>query len=222
MDNHGTGLEIVGTMEKFDSLARFDSLAATWDVDPVHIARTHDVARHLRERIQLAGRRVLEVGAGTGLLSFALSEDVGSVLAVDPSPGMVSVLVNKIRQSGSGNIQALRCGDDLVGLDGLFDVVMLQMALHHVQDVQAFLVRAASILAPGGFLAIADLDTEDGTFHGPEVADIHLGFDRVQLVNQISLTGLEPVSIETAHVMRRTSDAGEKDYPIFLVVARKG
>ena len=208
-------------MSPMDSSDRFDTLASGWDIDPVHIARTRDVARLIRERIPLAGRAALEVGAGTGLLSFALSPDLGSVVASDPSSGMVSVLETKIRQSGSGNVSARLGGDDLAGLDGPFDLVMLQMALHHIPDIASFLERVSGILAPGGFLAIADLDTEDGSFHGPDTSDVHLGFDRVDLVHWISVAGLEPVSIETVHKMFRTTEAGERVFPIFLAVALK-
>jgi len=209
-------------MVPMDSAARFDALAASWDVDPIHLDRTRDVARHIRQRIPLAGRAALEVGAGTGLLSFALSPDLNTVLAIDPSPGMIGVLEDKIRQSESDNIQARSGGDELSGVGSEFDLVMLQMALHHIPDVPGFLARATKILSPGGYLAIADLDTEDGSFHTPDVTGIHLGFDRVELVHQIAEAGLEPVSIETVHTMRRKTATGERDYPIFLVVARKG
>jgi len=68
---------------------------------------------------------------------------------------------------------------------------------------------------------IADLDTEDGSFHGPEVKDVHLGFDRSEIVQMLSQAGFEVVSIGTAHVMKRAVEGKTRDYPIFLVVGRK-
>jgi 2-polyprenyl-3-methyl-5-hydroxy-6-metoxy-1,4-benzoquinol methylase len=201
--------------------SRFDALAAGWDIAPQHVDRTRDVVRLVRERIPLAGRSALEVGAGTGLLSFALSPELRSVLATDPSPGMVAVLEDKIRQSGSWNVRALRVGDDLAGVEGPFGLVMLQMALHHVSDPSTFLVRAASLLEPGGYLAVADLDREDGSFHGPEVADVHRGFERTEIVSWLADAGLEPVSVGTAHSMRRTAGGVAREYPIFLAIARR-
>jgi 2-polyprenyl-3-methyl-5-hydroxy-6-metoxy-1,4-benzoquinol methylase len=200
---------------------RFDELAKSWDIAPQHVARTRDVAVLIRERIRLAGMSSIEIGAGTGLLSFALSDALGSVLATDPSQGMIEVLNDKIRQSGSGNISASRCGDELAEVDGPFELAMLQMALHHIPDVAGFLRRVHGKLAPGGTLAIADLDTEDGSFHGAEVKDVHLGFDRTELLEQLSDAGFESVSIGTAHTMKRSVEGVVREYPIFLVIARK-
>lgn len=200
---------------------RFDTLAKEWDVAPQHVARTRDVAALIRERVPLAGMSSLEIGAGTGLLSFALSDTLGEVLATDPSQGMVDVLVDKIRQSGSGNIRASRCGDDLAEAIGPYDLAMLQMALHHIPDVPGFLRRAHGKLRSGGTLAIADLDTEDGSFHGAEVKDVHLGFDRTEILQRLEDAGFQPVSIGTAHSMKRVVNGIEREYPIFLAIARK-
>ncbi len=207
-------------MRQVSGDSRFDSMAKEWDIAPQHVERTRDVARLLRERIPLDGLTALEVGAGTGLLSFALSDWLGSVLATDPSQGMIEVLQDKIRQSASPNLRTERSGDDLAEIEGPFDLAMLQMALHHIPDVSGFLRRVHGKLRPHGYLAIADLDAEDGSFHGPEVRDVHLGFDRMDLVDQLAEAGFEPVSMETAHVMKRRVDGIDREFPVFLVVAR--
>lgn len=208
-------------MKKVSTGNRFDALAREWDVAPQHVERTRDIAVLLRERIPLAGLSAIEVGAGTGLLSFALADWLDRVLATDPSQGMVDVLEDKIRQIASPNLQAARCGDDLAEVDDAFDLAMLQMALHHIPDVPGFFRRIHGKLVPGGYLAIADLDREDGSFHGPEVSDIHLGFDRMELLDQLAEAGFEPVSMETAHVMKRRVDGATREYPIFLSISRK-
>ena len=201
--------------------SRFDQIASTWDIAPQHLERTRDISALLRRRIDLEGRIALEVGAGTGLLSFALADTLKSVVATDPSQGMIDVLHDKIRQSGCANIQAARCGDDLAGVTGPFDLAMAQMALHHIPDVDGFLRRALEKLRPGGVLAIADLDTEDGSFHGPEVTDVHHGFDRADLSSRLRVAGFESVAIETAHTMVREVAGSTRPYPIFLALARR-
>ena len=199
---------------------RFDDLARLWDVAPVHLERTRDVVRGLREGLDLVGMRALEVGAGTGLLSFALSGDLGRILATDPSSGMVDVLEEKIRESGVSNVRALRADDSLAGVEGPFDLVVSQMALHHVPDVDAFLARARTLLRAGGWIAIADLDPEDGSFHGPEVRDVHLGFDRADLGRRLTAAGFGGVRVSTVHTMLRTVDGKARSYPIFLCLAQ--
>lgn len=203
------------------STDRFDELARSWDVAPMHVERTAAIASALRGVLPSTGLRTLEVGAGTGLLSFALADHLGPVLATDPSAGMVTALEDKIRQTGSASLSALRCGDDLAGVDGPFDLILSQMALHHIPDVPGFLVRAASRLPAGGWLAIADLDLEDGSFHGPTVTDVHFGFDRQILSSLLEQAGFGQITFSTVHTMRRNTEAGLRDYPIFLVTARR-
>lgn len=200
---------------------RFEQLARGWDLAPMHVERTRDVAAMLRGRLPLPLARGLEVGAGTGLLSLALAGEIGSIVAADPSPGMLDVLRVKIEAARMPNISAVLAGDDLAGVDGAFDVVLLQMALHHVADVPGFLGRAFARLLPGGWIAIADLDSEDGSFHGPEVKDVHLGFGRDEIAGRARDAGFVQVRIETAHVMRRGAGASRREYPVFLLVARR-
>ncbi len=203
------------------STDRFDELARSWDVAPMHVERTAAIASALRGILPSTGLRTLEVGAGTGLLSFALADHLGPVLATDPSAGMVTALEDKIRQTGSPSLSALRCGDDLAGADGPFDLILSQMALHHIPDVPGFLARAASRLPAGGWLAIADLDLEDGSFHGPTITDVHLGFDRQILASRLDEAGFEEIVFSTVHTMRKDSETGPREYPIFLVTARR-
>lgn len=200
---------------------RFDALAASWDVAQVHIDRTRDIADAMRGLVPLEGLNALEVGAGTALLSFALRDALRSVVATDPSQGMVDVIEDKIRQHGCSNMRSARCGDDLSCVGSPFDLVMLQMALHHVPDVPAFLRRAHGKLRAGGILAIADLDSEDGSFHGPDVKDVHLGFDRAELSTRLSEAGFEVFAFETAHTMVRERDGKRREYPVFLALARR-
>jgi hypothetical protein len=69
-------------------------------------------------------------------------------------------------------------------------------------------------LRPGGRIALADLDREDGTFHSSDVTDVfHLGFDRADLKAQLAQAGFDDVSDTTAFVHHRN----DRDYPVFLV-----
>lgn len=212
-------MESTHTDESTDA-GRFDRLAKEWDVAPMHLDRTHDVANLMRHKLALSGRDALEVGAGTGLLSFALAANLGQILATDPSAGMVDVLKGKIEKSGIENIQALRTDDSLEGVAGPFDLVMSQMALHHIPDVDAFVQKAYSMIRLGGNLAIADLDSEDGSFHGPEVTDVHHGFDREDLGRRLAQAGFTDIDFETVHVMKRPVGGSMVEFPIFLCVAK--
>ncbi len=62
------------------------------------------------------------------------------------------------------------------GPAGQFDLVVTAMTLHHIADVPGFLARLGHLLRKDGRLAVADLVTEDGSFHAPMTVP-HNGFD---------------------------------------------
>ena len=60
--------------------------------------------------------------------------------------------------------------------EGSFDLIYTLMVLHHVGDVETIIRKFRGLLNPGGYLAIADLYSEDGSFHGEGFSG-HMGFD---------------------------------------------
>ena len=60
----------------------------------------------------------------------------------------------------------------------------------------------ADHLAPGATLALADLEAEDGSFHGPQ-AEVHRGFDRAVIRNWMTANGLRDLRESTPWIMRR-------------------
>lgn len=200
----------------------FDAKAATWDQDPQKVLRAMTVAQAIAEAVPLPGRRVLEYGCGTGLLGFALQPLVGEVTLADTSEGMLEVLKGKIAALGAGNMKPLRL-DLLADGPGLetFDLVCSLMTLHHIPDTQGILQAFHRVLAPGGWVALADLDAEDGAFHGPEVTDVHLGFERDVLAGQLEAAGFRDIRFSTVFEIRRGEGDRARSFPIFLAIARK-
>ena len=201
----------------------FDDNAATWDDDPGTVRRAREVAEAVATRVPLGrGMRVLEYGAGTGLVSQVLADRVGPLTLADISAGMRKVLGDKI---GTG---VLPEGSRVWGLDleqedapegEEFELVLSSMVLHHVPDLDAVLGRLAGLLADGGWLAVADLDAEDGSFHAHhDTFKGHHGFDRGQLGEALERAGLTGVSFADAATIEKEGTA----YPVFLATARKG
>ena len=83
---------------------------------------------------------------------------------------------------------------------------------------QGILRRFHAVLKRPGFLCIADLDAEDGSFHG-EGFDGHLGFDREQLADKVRAAGFASVRFTTAYEMTKVVAGGKRTFPIFLMVA---
>ncbi len=199
----------------------FDAKAREWDSDPEKLARARRVAEGILASVPVsAGTRAFEYGGGTGLLSFALRERLGSVVVADSSQGMLEVLRSKIREAGASNLLplAIDLTRDPVP-EERFDLVCTMMTMHHVADTGAMLAKFAELLVPGGFLAIADLDAEDGSFHGPDF-DGHRGFDREALARAAGVAGFVDPRFSTVYTLTRSTSEGTKPYSMFLFVAR--
>jgi 2-polyprenyl-3-methyl-5-hydroxy-6-metoxy-1,4-benzoquinol methylase len=200
----------------------FDDKARTWDSDPVKQERALAVAAALRQQVPLSRDwRALEYGCGTGLLSFALHAELGPITLADRSPGMLAVLAEKITAAGLTHLHplALDLLTDLLPAER-YDLVYTLMTLHHVADVDRLLRAFHDLLRPGGWLGIADLDREDGSFHGPGFTG-HLGFDRAELRAQLTDAGFGEVDFSTGYVMKKATTQGMREYPLFLAVAAR-
>lgn len=202
-------------------MSEFDARARDWDADPAKVERAQAVAAAIRDAVPLRpGMHALEYGCGTGLLSFALREELARITLADSSEGMLAVLREKIAHSGADNMQVVRL--DLT-TDPLpaerFDLIYTLMTLHHIPDTEQILRRFRALLAPGGVLAVADLDAEDGSFHGEGFTG-HNGFDRDALAAQLRAVGLEEPRCETAYEIVKEVEGRARRYPVFLAVAR--
>ena len=201
----------------------FDSRAKTWDDDPMKAARAEAVAQGICAQVVLTPQMsALEYGCGTGLLSFALRERLGQLTLADSSSGMLAVLEEKISSGAIANMSALKldlASDPLP--DERFDLVHSLMTLHHIDDTDALLRALYALLKSPGYLCLADLDSEDGSFHGADFSG-HRGFDRETLQRQATEAGFRNVRFSTVFSIRKAvATGGEKDFPVFLMVAEK-
>lgn len=100
------------------------------------------------------GKRILEVGAGTGRDAVTLALAGAEVLTLDYVAG--SLLLTRKAAGAAGVTVAPVCGDALASpfADGTFDVVFHQGLLEHFRDVRPLLGDNARILRPGGHLIV--------------------------------------------------------------------
>lgn len=202
--------------------AHFDSHARAWDQNPLFIDRANQIAAGIRAAVPLhADMRALDFGCGTGLLSFPLRESLGHIVLADASQGMLQVVEEKIAAQGISNMTP-RLAEPTVAVlpEERFDLIYSSMVLHHLADTAAILSRWCQQLNPGGWLCIADLAQEDGSFHGVEV-DVHHGFDTNKLVALAKDAGFAAPQVSTVlHIAKETAE-GTRAFPVFLLVARK-
>jgi 2-polyprenyl-3-methyl-5-hydroxy-6-metoxy-1,4-benzoquinol methylase len=201
-------------------MTTFDERAKDWDT-PERIARAARVADSIRDAVPLHPTdRLADIGAGTGLLGLALVDDVAEVTLLDPSAGMIDVASQKL-EGGPPSVRAIR--HDLTADPPPappFDVAVSLLVLHHIDDTAAALAAVRELLVPGGRIALADLDTEDGTFHSAEAEGIHhRGFDRIQLEGLARDAGFVDVATRTATIIDDTEGGGR--FPLFLLTGRR-
>jgi 2-polyprenyl-3-methyl-5-hydroxy-6-metoxy-1,4-benzoquinol methylase len=204
-------------------VTNFDERAKDWDSDPAKVERAWMVAEAIRKAIPLSTKmNALEYGCGTGLLSFALQPDLGQITLADASQGMLDVLAGKITAAGVTNMHPLRL--DLLN-DPLpaerYRLIYSLMVLHHIQQVQDIIGKFHSMLEPNGYLLIADLDKEDGSFHTDGTTDIHRGFDRAELKKRVEAAGFASVAFSTGYEIKKQVNGTLKSFPVFLLNARK-
>lgn len=97
--------------------------------------------------------RVLEVAAGTGLVTAALARSAAMVVATDYAQAMVTMLEQRVRKEGLRNVTCEVA--DLYALrfqPGEFDAVVAANVLHLVPDLDGAIAALRRVLKPGGRL----------------------------------------------------------------------
>ena len=200
----------------------FDSKARAWDGNPVFQERADKIAAAIQAAIPLnPNMHALDYGCGTGLLSFPLKDVLGHITLKDSSAGMLEVLREKIAAQSVNNMTVRQADLSSQPLpEDRYDLIYTSMVLHHIPDTADILARFHALLNPGGWLCVADLDREDGSFHGIEVDVIH-GFERESLRRLAEAAGFSDVRFDTVFEIFKETAAGTRGYPVFLMVARK-
>ena len=138
-----------------------------WDEHVVHAEEISRGAgfRALRDSIlglarPAAGEVLVDVGAGTGLLSLEVAPAVQTVWAVDISPAMGEYLAAKAESAGISNIRTVTASAASLPLvDGSADVVVSNYCFHHLDDTgkRQALAEVHRVLKPGGRFVFGDM-----------------------------------------------------------------
>ena len=202
----------------------FDKEAAQWDSNPGRVKLAQDVAdAMIRELSPAKDQDALDFGCGTGLVTLKLQPLVRSITGVDSSRGMLDVLASKVRGLGVANVRTQFVDLEQGGkVEGRYHLIVSSMTLHHVPDPAVLISLLAGVLLPGGTLAVADLDTEDGSFHGDNTGVLHLGFDRLRIKRLFEQAGLSAVrDVTAAVVLKEIGGKGRREFPVFLIMGKK-
>jgi len=186
----------------------------SWDFKSRRVNSAKAIARTISENIRLdRSMHIMDFGAGTGLLSYFLSDKVAKITAIDTSTSMLKVFKEKS--------SLFKCPTEILNLDLtkdfksnlLFDSIISSMTIHHIKDIEDMLKKMYNMLPNGGFIALADLDSEDGSFHSDNEGVFHFGFNRDKLKDIAQKVGFKMIKFETANIIKKP----HKDFSVFLM-----
>lgn len=138
-----------------------------WDqhvLDAEELARSDGFARLRDQIVRLAQPKpddvVVDVGAGTGLLTLALAPRVAEVHAVDISPAMLEYLAMKATGAHLENVETVPANALSLPLaDVSASLVVSNYCYHHLsdEDKERGILEVFRVLRPGGRVVIGDM-----------------------------------------------------------------
>ncbi len=150
-------------------IAKFDSAAPHWWDPNGEFRPLHDLnpARldYVEARAGLAGRRVLDVGCGGGLLAEGMARRGARVTGIDLSPEAISVARLHALEAGvSVDYRRIAAEAMAAAEAGSFDLVTCLEMLEHVPDPAAILAALARLTRPGGDVICSTINRNAKSF----------------------------------------------------------
>lgn len=197
----------------------FEQKSKNWDMNSKRVESAKAITDNILKNINLDKEmHIMDFGAGTGLLSYFISHKVGKVTAIDTSPSMLKVFNEKAELfECPTSVLELNLVHDEIEEKIEFDGIISSMTLHHIEDIKDILSKFYNLLPENGFIALADLDTEDGTFHSSNEGVFHFGFERDTLESIALEVGFKEINLLTTNTINKPHGS----FNIFLLLAKK-
>jgi len=194
----------------------FKDKAQNWDSGDIRVNGAKIIADAIEKEIQLSkDMEILDFGVGTGLLGFRIAPKVKQVYGIDTSEKMLE----KLEEKNKPGLEIKAYHQDIIKepLTKQFDGLISSMTLHHVEDLDTFFKTIHTNIKENGFIAIADLQSEDGSFHSDNTGVHHFGFDAENLVQIVQKYGFKDVKTQNINTISKP----HRDFEVFLLTAQK-
>ena len=153
-------------------LAKYDRLGDEWwdpkgpmgslhKFNPVRVAWiTKLLSGHgaAQNDAPLAGKRILDIGSGGGILSESLSRLGATMVGIDPAPNNIAVAARHATLGGLSIDYRCTTIETLAPSGETFDAVLAMEVVEHVRDIPGFLRDAIAMVTPGGLMIGATLN----------------------------------------------------------------
>ena len=150
-------------------LAKFDSFAARWWDTEGDFRALHEInplrLDWIRQQVKLAGRKVVDIGCGGGILTESMSAANATVTGIDMAEGPLAVA--KLHQHESGaEVDYRQCtAEELSEAEpGQYDVVTCLEMLEHVPDPSQVIRSCAELVKPGGHVFFSTINRNPKSF----------------------------------------------------------
>lgn len=193
----------------------FAEKANEYDTDNDRTSNVDTIADGILKEISFSDTiKIMDFGSGTGLLLANIAPHVKKITAIDISSSM-----NKVLRSKQVDCELDIREMDLTtqDIDDTFDAIISSMTIHHIDNVKELFKKFYSLLADNGAIAIADLDTEDGSFHSTDTGVFHHGFDREEFMSIAAAVGFKNLKIKTVSTVKKPTG----NYSVFLLTGEK-
>ena len=213
-----------------DGNKRFNREALSWDNRPFVREASQEAEKAITAKakaLNWSPKQVLEIGCGTGIMSFLIAPHVETVVAIDAAEGMIDVLKQKLQKDDAPkNILPIAVlledpedpnlppADDTEpdGPRQKFDLITSHLVLHHIPDLRGVLKTMLACLAPGGRVMLTDFED-----FGPEARRFHAqskldgverhGINAEQMSDLMKEVGFTNVNVAPEWTMTKTIES---------------
>ncbi len=197
---------------------RFDAAAAEWDKNQTRVNMATKITSQIIKNIPLqSNHTVMDFGCGTGLVGLNIAPLVAKLVGADLSSEMLKNFKAKAQMQGLQNVEALEVDSNSDLGENRYDAIVSAMTIHHIEKPNELFGKFTKAIKKGGYLGVADLAKEDGSFHSDNAGVYHFGFTTEEFSEFFTKNGFEKPHITVAH----TIDKPHKSFDILFCYAKK-
>jgi 2-polyprenyl-6-hydroxyphenyl methylase/3-demethylubiquinone-9 3-methyltransferase len=144
-------------------IAKFEQLAARWWDPNSEFKPLHDInplrLDFIDQRVTLAGKKVLDVGCGGGILAESMAARGAEVTGIDLGEAPLSVAqLHGLESQIKVNYQRIGAEELALQQAAQFDVVTCMEMLEHVPDPASSVAACATLVKPGGHVFFSTIN----------------------------------------------------------------
>ena len=151
-------------------LAKFSELAHRWWDTESEFRPLHQINPLRRDWIdrqaRLAGKRVLDIGCGGGILADSMAREGASVLGIDLASKPLKVAQLHALEAGTENVEYREVAAEALAAEapGSFDIVTCMEMLEHVPDPSSIVRACSALVKPGGWVFFSTINRNAKAF----------------------------------------------------------